>query len=343
MGEFLDSEKQKQAQFKATSPTISETAREDGYFATRFRPYCLPVSYSEENLFPDIRQTVRDYFRHAKIKWHQGHQDKPSNHLCDSQVCCVNFLFPFADKPHALKRLLVPIYPDIELEQMLPIENGQYVAHEWVGQVNYLGEDRSTRRNPSRGALFTSADAAVMFQRKDGKRQFVLIEWKYTESYSGGVGLAVGVSGLRRVKTYAHHIGLLDWKLDNTHFHTVELLYNSLFYEPFYQLMRQQLLAYYMEKARELRADIVSLLHIAPAHNLGFRRVTSPYLNSITPATHSAMDVWQKLAPSDRFKSISTEALFGHLSVNDLPDMATWLNYIHERYSWVRQPPPTVA
>ena len=38
--------------------------------------------------------------------------------------------------------------------------------------------------------------------------------------------------------------------------------YDDLFYEP-YQLFRQQLLANEMEKARELEADVVSVLHIS--------------------------------------------------------------------------------
>jgi hypothetical protein len=40
--------------------------------------------------------------------------------------------------------------------------------------------------------------------------------------------------------------------------------------------MRQQFLAREMEKAKELGADVVSLLHISPAYNLVFKRVTSP-------------------------------------------------------------------
>jgi hypothetical protein len=53
---------------------------------------------------------------------------------------------------------------------MLPIENGQYVAHEWIGQQNYLGERIARNGKRTRGANFTSADAAVMFQQQDGQR-----------------------------------------------------------------------------------------------------------------------------------------------------------------------------
>jgi hypothetical protein len=45
-----------------------------------------------------------------------------------------------------------------------------------------------------------------------------------------------------------------------------------------------------MERARELGADKVSLLHIAPAHNRDFRRVTSP---SLIPLGDSAIGVWK--------------------------------------------------
>jgi hypothetical protein len=43
--------------------------------------------------------------------------------------------------------------------------------------------------------------------------------------------------------------------------------YADLFVEPFYQLMRQQLLAHAMERSGELGADTVRVLHIAPAAN----------------------------------------------------------------------------
>ena len=192
MGEFLESEKPQQAKFKASSPYSSDAARADGIYKGKSRPFCLPLEHAEENLFSEIRQIAPAYFASQSIKWHDGQNGKPSNHLCDSQVCCVNFLFPFADKPRALAEVLRPVFPAIR--EMLPIENGQYVACEWIGQENYLGEKISRNGKRTRGANFTSADAAVMFERPDGKRQIVLIEWKYTESY-GGTSLKIAKSG----------------------------------------------------------------------------------------------------------------------------------------------------
>jgi hypothetical protein len=60
-------------------------------------------------------------------------------------------------------------------------------------------------------------------------------------------------------------------------------------------------------------ADMVSLLHIAPAHNLDFKKVTSPALQHLG---NSPTQIWGKLVrEKDRFRSISTEELFGRLSI----------------------------
>ncbi len=130
-------EKVRQMAFKADSPTVSEAARVDGIYRGRARPFCLPRDYAMENLYPGIRASAPPHFARHGIKWHDGRDGNPSNHLCDSQVCCVNFLFPFADQPRALGELLRPFYP--ALRKTVPIEDGNYVAHEWIGEHNYLG------------------------------------------------------------------------------------------------------------------------------------------------------------------------------------------------------------
>lgn len=327
MGRFLESEKPKQTQFKAFSPYFSDAARPDGVYKGKARPFCLPLDHAEENLFYEIQQTAPAYFASRSIKWHDGQNGKPGNHLCDSQVCCVNFLFPFANKPRALADLLRPIFPS--LREMLPIEDGYYVAFEWIGQENYLGEKISRNGQRTRGANCTSADAIVMFERTDGKRQIVLIEWKYTESY-GRTFLKISRSGTDRTGIYRPLFNRDDCPFNKA------LLpdFDSLFYEPFYQLMRQQFLAHEMEKAQELGADVVSVLHIAPLHNTDFHQVTSVSLEGIG---QTAMDVWKKLTwHTERFSSVSTEQLFGNLSAEQAPEMQAWLEYMGMRYSWLR-------
>ena len=116
MGRFLESEKCSQTKFKANSLYFSETARADGIYKSKLRPFCLPLNCAEENLSPEIRKTALSYFADYSIKWHdelKSNPGKSSNHLCDSQVCCVNFLFPFIKKPHMLAEVLKPIFPNL--------------------------------------------------------------------------------------------------------------------------------------------------------------------------------------------------------------------------------------
>jgi hypothetical protein len=190
----------------------------------------------------------------------------------------------------------------------------------------------------TRGANCTSADAIVLFERTDGLRQAVLIEWKYTESY-GGNSLKVSKGGTDRTAIYRHLYDREDCPLRK------ELLpsFDALFYEPFYQFMRQQFLAHEMEKAHELGADMVSVLHISPAKNLGFRKVTSPGLAHLG---ETATGVWSKIAGGsghtlhgdERFRAVHTEDLFLGVTSEQFPDLAAWLEYIRTRYAWVDPP-----
>jgi hypothetical protein len=326
MGKFLESEKANQIQFKTSSPSFTEQALSMGVYKGKSYAFCLPTEYAEQNLIPEIRDSALSHFTEHGIKWHDGQNGKPSNHLCSSQVCCVNFLFPFADKPDALAYVLRPVFP--EIETMLPVESGRYVSFEWIGRENYLGERIRQNSRRTRGANFTSADSIVMFERKDKKRQVVLIEWKYTESY-GGTFIKYSDSGTDRTGIYKHLFESPDCPINKD----ILPSFDSLFYEPFYQLMRQQFLAHEMEKGHELGADIVSVLHIAPALNYDFRKVTSPELEKLG---ESAVDIWKKLCkPEGRFISVSTEQLFGTLSIQQLPEIKPWVDYIHARYAWV--------
>ena len=327
MGRFLQKEKHRQAEFKSTSEFFSDRARADGIFKGKARPFCLPVEYSDENIFKPVRQQAIEYFADLKIKWHQGQNGNPSNHLCDSQVCCVNFLFPFSREPQALIELLRPIFPDVQ--EMLTIEKpGQFVSFEWIGLENYLGERMASKNGSrTRGANFTSADAAVMFKRTDGKKHFVLIEWKYTESY-GGTPLKIAKSGTDRTKIYEHLFVRDDCPINK------KLLpdFDSLFFEPFYQFMRQQFLAHEMERNKELGSDIVTLLHIAPEHNTDFLKITSPRLHGLGK---SAIEVWKNLVKTDRFVSVSVEEIFGNPKIQKYIQMKAWREYVNERYVWL--------
>ena len=305
MGRFLQDEKPNQINFKVHGPYFSDAAKTDGHYKKHPYPFCIPEEYAEENLYPEIRDPILAYFARNGIKWHDGHNRKPSNHLCDSQVCCANFLFPFADKPIALAALLSPIFPDIQ--EMMIIEDGQYIAFEWIGEKDYLEENRYNTGTRTRGANYTSADAAVLFKRKDNQKQIVLIEWKYTESYSPTC-IKYSASKTDRTKRYER----LYYADDSPVLKELLSDFDDLFYEPFYQFLRQQLLANEMEKAHEKSANIVSVLHISPEHNKDFMRVTSPGLKAIES---SATRVWQKLLKNpDSFIGVYTEKIHSNFT-----------------------------
>jgi hypothetical protein len=173
-----------------------------------------------------------------------------------------------------LAQVLCLVYPDIE--KMLPVENWRYVSFEWIGRENYLGERVSRGGQRSRGANCTSADSIVMFERRDKKRQIVLIEWKYTESY-GGNSLKIAASGTDRAEIYRHLFEKADCPIDK------EILpgFDSLFYEPFYQFMRQQFLANEMEKAHE------------PAQSRGKRSILRRPIMTISASHTEFGRTWQ--------------------------------------------------
>ncbi len=327
MGKFLEAEKIRLTEFKRNSPYFSTSAQTDGIYKKKPRPFCIPREDADQNLYQEIRRDAIKYFDEQNIKWHDGQGVQPSNHLCSSQVCCVNFLSPFSDKPDALTELLRPVFPTIQ--QVLPMETSrQFVSFEWIGAENYLGEKVPRNGKRTRGANFTSTDGAVMFQHQDGIKQIVLIEWKYTESY-GGTSLKISKSGTDRTKIYAPLYEKEDCPLDKAKLSD----FGDLFYEPFYQLTRQQLLAHEMEKARELGAEKVSVLHIAPDHNSDFQKVTSPMLKELGA---TVMNVWGQLVRNeDKFTSISVEKLFGDFPVRQFPALQEWWNYSTQRYSWL--------
>jgi len=323
MGKFLNTEKQKLSGWKRRTPYLSEEERGPGVYRGRPRDFCLPRGCAEENLYPGIRLLAPGYFVAFDIKWHDGRGCKCSNHLGSSMVSCVNFLFPFADKPEALGALLRPIFPS--LERVLPMEDsGLFWAFEWIGQRNYLGEiSRGGKR--TRGANFTSADAAVRFRDTSGRIQIALIEWKYGESY-GRTSKAEGKSGVRRQAIYRDLFEAADGPIDTNKVPD----YLDLFYEPFYQMMRQQLLAHEMEKHHELDAQVVTVVHVCPEANTDFKRITSPNLVTLGD---SVTDVWKSLLRNpERFIPVHTEDLFRSFDVEAFPELADWHRYMRERY-----------
>jgi hypothetical protein len=203
---------------------------------------------------------------------------------------------------------------------------GQIMAFEWIGPENYLGE-WPAHGLPKRGAHVTSADAAVRFNRA-GRTELALIEWKYTER--SGQPLDQKGNDVRegRYKDKAFAPEGPIRKVDS-------LTVWDFFYEPLYQLFRQQMLAWRVQRAPENRAEKVSVLHVSAAGNLPLHAATSPALQDFGD------DVFKVfrglLVEPETFVSCTTEHVFGPYLTVDYPEAAAreWADYLRDRYTFL--------
>lgn len=334
---FRDREKQRYEKIKPK--LFSVAAQVPGIYRGKPRPFCLADGHSAENLHESIRKEVIEYFAQRKIPWHDGTSSKddtqknlPSNHLCCSQTMCVNFLFPMV-RDKELSRDVFKMFFE-NLSEILPFDADKplsdrtkpFLAFEWIGMRNYLGETNWK----TRGANCTSADFAFRFRTTDDKIQLVLGEWKYTEEYKGRKLPPHEDINPTQYRVYKNAFD--NWKKNNSKLPP----YESFFVEPFYQFMRQTLLAREMEKAKmtkppgEMDADIVSLLHISPAANEDFGKTfTSPifkiYGDTVTKA-------WTSIVTKDRFRALSTEKFLQTIKFTAKTKYQIWLKWIEERY-----------
>ncbi|PBC01456.1 hypothetical protein [Mesorhizobium sp. WSM3860] len=311
---FVERERASQAAFfRATLPD------ERGFDGCDYR---LPPYRRLSNLNPQIRDIADRYFVDNMIAWHQH-----ASHGLSSQVCCLNFLMPLATRPDILAKLVQAVIGG-DLPEMLAVENGPngkpwFVGFEWIGRKDYLNEWPRAGL-PKRGANVTSADAVLRFRRA-GRIETLLVEWKYTESYGAPPEPKREAERVRRYRGIAFApFGPVRGDAD------VKL--TDLFWEPFYQLVRQQMLAGRMQATQEDGAERVRVLHIAPAGNERLTRVTSPALR---PLGDNAFKVYRSMLEyPDDFISRSTESLFSPL-IADAPKGDAWADYLRDRYTFL--------
>jgi hypothetical protein len=333
---FRDREKDRQL-LAARELFSSEALASQGTYGKIAYPFCLADPCSGENLWKGFRTEALAYFDARAIGWHGGFKrpgedgtDRrfPSGHLCDSQSFCVNVWWPFAAEPQRLASVLRGLgYSAAEVLPFVLDPSAPFVAFEWIGQRNYLGEGPGGNATPderrTRGKNATSADAALRFRRQDGQIQILLVEWKYTEFYASK-SIQVSDSGTDRLATYAPHLRRGDSLFKN-------LLTDaeSLFFDPFDQLMRLQLLAAAMEREHEMDADVVSVLHLAPRANRQLLEgITSPNLRPLGSNIH---EVWRQIVGESRFAARYVDEDVLPLVVREAPDRS-WAEWLMRRY-----------
>jgi len=259
------------------------------------------------NLWGGIREDALDYFERNHIVWWGEGENKSSGHVLSSQIACLNHLFFLRQRKDVATAILRNIRSDIV--EAVVVDDG-FVEFEVIGNQNHLGEKSHTR-----GANATSIDAVMVGMKRDGRNILVMIEWKYTEHY-GPENKYIPA----RAKVYDPLLADPDSPIKSQN-------YESLYYEPFYQLMRQTLLGWKMVQKNEYNCDEYIHLHVIPLKNKDLKeRVTSPDLTGKTMS-----EAWQNvLREPKRYQVISPKELL--LPIKNCLDTYAIFAYLEKRY-----------
>jgi hypothetical protein len=334
MMSFRNREKERYEKLKPV--LFSKEAQPAGTYKKKLFPFCLADGYSQENIHESFREDAIEYFRARKIPWHDGTKDGlPSPHLCCSQTMCVNTLFPMVTDKELLQKVFQIYYPEMkeplpfDTDEPLPSGDYPYICFEFVGdKVHFEGENGW----PQRGANCTSLDFAFIFRRYDDKKQLVLGEWKYTEEYKSLKLPHKDKINETRWETYKEDFGF--WRCSNPRVPT----YEHYFVEPFYQLMRQSVLAAKMKYEKEMDADVVVHLHISPKSNREF----SDFFTSLIFAQYgnTVLEAWKSIAIQDKFTSVHSESLL--TQIEQVAKNKEWSDWLLKRYGWWRDDPRNI-
>jgi len=195
--------------------------------------------------------------------------------------------------PKRLKRAFGEL---LGIDEVLQIEPGRYLTFEYIGPTDFFGEAPGGAR--TRGAHCTSVDAAFLHRDVHGVVELVLVEWKYTESYR--VRRPDRAKDQVRLARYGEAVADPDGPV-----RADVLSFERLLDEPFYQLVRQQLLAWELEKSGAEGASRVRVVHVLPPGNMAYQQ-------SLSRPEHRALggsvsEVWQRLLRRhERFVSMDS-------------------------------------
>lgn len=272
-----------------------------GYYKKQLRPFVLQNSLL--NLWEGIREDSLAYFKRYKIGWWDSGVI-PTGHLLSSQISCVNHLFYLRQREDMATAILQTVDPRIV--KALKVDSG-FVEFEKVGKKKLGKEKQHTR-----GANCTSIDAMMLGLREDNTKVLVLIEWKYTEEYLSKSSKVKEKGGETRLEAYRELLADKNCPIEHK---PVE----DLYFEPFYQLMRQTLLGWQMVGNNEYDASDYLHLDIIPKDNLELRNVvTSKGL--IGKTVHEAWLNALKPEAKQKYRMLSNEEFMKPIFNADVTD-----------------------
>jgi len=303
---FVQRERAKAVGWKRSTATLPDEARDpapyvrDGEARTGPLPFCLPPEHAALSLLPEVRSLALELFAELDIPWHAGIDGGPGNHLLSSQVQCANALGQMVRDPDRIVRAFGSVLDIADVEE---IEPGRFLTFEYIGPTDVFGEVPDGER--TRGARCTSVDAAFLFRTSTGERELALVEWKYTESYRP----RTPEPAKHEVRRQRYGTALHD---PDGPVRADVLPFEALLAEPFYQLVRQQLLAWELEKARVLDVDRARVVHVMPSGNQAYGTSLGDEHRAVGG---TVQEVWQALLRRpDRFASLDS-AVFADPSI----------------------------
>lgn len=270
------------------------------------------ASIAGEPLYEGFDATAPPYFERHSIRWWGG-AGRPTDRPLSSQVACVNHLEAARLDPDVALAICRSVLPDAS--GVIKIEDEGWCPFEWIGRENYLGE-----HGYKRGQYRTSLDALMVAEDSNAQRCLVPIEWKYTETEHADK--RVSEKGTDRIEIYRELLERNDCPIAHPRL-------EDLFYDPFYQLMRQTLLSWQMVEAGEFGAQDWVHVHVVPAGNRELREtVASPRLRG--SATMEA--AWRSaLKKPDRYVVMTPTELMARLE--PAAQWRDWREWLRRRYA----------
>ena len=276
----------------------------NGVYRSREREFVLKDP--RLNLWAGIREDAINYFKRNNIVWWSG-SDIPPGHLLSSQIACVNHMFPLRQRADLALNFLNHLSSDFI--DVAILDDG-FVEFEVNGAENYLNE-----RSHQRGANSTSIDAVMVGIKSDRSRVLVGIEWKYTESYPSESKYVA--------QRYERYNPLLMKQISPIETTEPEALY----FEPYYQLMRQALLLAGMVEIKEYGCSSFLHLHVVPEENKELCNTNpSPGLEGDDMSM-----AWKSvLKDTAQYQILSPEVLFA--GIKKCTDSIALHDYLNNRY-----------
>lgn len=266
------------------------------------------------NLWEGIRHDAVDYFKRNNIGWWNGSgDDLPTGHLLSSQIACVNHLYFIRQREDLATAVLKGIDPDVD--HAVIVDDG-YVEFEFIGSKKEKIPLLLNEKVLTRGANCTSVDAAMIGRLRSGDLRLFLIEWKYTETYQ---------TENKYIPERATRYDNLITAPDSPFVEGINVA--ALYFEPFYQLMRQTLFGSQSMRVKDYDISSYKHIHVAPMDNRELReRITSSGLTGT-----DIHDAWSKtLKDKDAFSGTTPEDLLR--PVSRLRDTKSILHYLQNRY-----------